>query len=437
MTRTDLTAQPTLVDDMKVDGRVASSSHEQRHARSRVGRRGWIALGASAAALAAAAVIVLAAGSASGGAKPVASSGPTATIARRDLVQTDDQQGTLGYSGGATVYSQLGGIVTWLPQPGDVIRPDQRLFSLDQTPVVLMNGRVPASRTLAQGVSDGADVRELKSDLVALGYDPEGQITINEHFDAATSAAVKRWEAAHGLTEDGKVPLGRIVFLHGPQRVAAVSASLGQALPGTAASGSSSESSVAGSAGAGSGSTAGGAASAVLTSSSNHQVATVALEASKQTEAVAGEQVEVTLPSGVVVQGRISRVGRVAQTSPQSGSSSNNAQSNGGNSTSGAGAAPQATVIVTIQLLHAGRLGSLDQAPVTVAFALATRHNVLAVPVSALLATAGGGYAVDVVNANHTTTRIPVTAGAFAGGYVEVSGAGITAGTQITDTAGS
>ena len=302
MTRTDLTAQPTLVDDMKVDGRVAASPHKQRHARSRVGRRGWIALGATAAALAGAAVIALAAGSASGGAKPVASSGPTATIARRDLVQTDDQQGTLGYSGNATVYSQLGGIVTWLPQPGDVIRPDRRLFSLDQTPVVLMNGRVPASRTLAQGVSDGADVLELKRDLVALGYDPEGQITIDEHFDAATAAGVKRWEAAHGLTQDGQVRLGRIVFLAGAQRVATVSASLGQALPGTAASGSSSESSVASSAGAGSGSPAGGAASAVLTSTSNHQVATVALEASKQTEAVAGEQVEVTLPSGLVVR---------------------------------------------------------------------------------------------------------------------------------------
>ena len=83
MTRTDRTVQPTVVDDMKVDGRVASSPHEQRHARSRVGRRGWIALGASAAALAAAAVIVLAAGSASGRAKPVASSGPTTTVGRR------------------------------------------------------------------------------------------------------------------------------------------------------------------------------------------------------------------------------------------------------------------------------------------------------------------------------------------------------------------
>jgi len=146
--------------------------------------------------------------------------------------------------------------------------------------------------------------------------------------------------------------------------------------------------------------------------------------------------VEVTLPSGAVAQGVISRVGRVAQTSSQAGSTDGQS-SNGGNSTGGAAAAPQATVPVTIQLRGASRLGALDQAPVTVAFALASRHNVLAIPVSALLATAGGGYAVDVVNANHTTTRVPVTPGAFAGGYVEVSGAGITAGMQIADTAGS
>ena len=50
MTRTDQTAQPTVVHGPKVDGRVASSPHEQRHARSRVGRRGWIALGATAVA---------------------------------------------------------------------------------------------------------------------------------------------------------------------------------------------------------------------------------------------------------------------------------------------------------------------------------------------------------------------------------------------------
>ena len=436
MTGTEQSAQPTVVHDLGLDGRVAPSRNKQRVGWKRIGLRGQIALGVTAAALVGATVVVVAAGSGSGGAKPVASSGPTTTIARRDLVQTDDQQGTLGYSGGATVYSQLGGVVTWLPQAGEVVRPNQRLFSLDLTPVILMDGGVPASRTLARGVTNGADVRQLKSDLVALGYDPEGQITIDEHFDAATTAAVKRWEAAHGLPEDGQVQLGRIVFLRGAQRVASVPASLGQALPGTPASGSSSAGgSSSSSPGASAGSSAGGTASAVFTTTSNHQVVTVQLETSKQTEAVAGEHVEVTLPSGAVAQGTISRVGRVAQTSSQSASS--NGPSNGGNSTGGAAAAPQATVPVTIQLRGANGLGALDQAPVTVAFALASRHNVLAIPVSALLATAGGGYAIDVVNANHTTTRLPVTAGAFAGGYVEVSGAGITAGMQIADTAGS
>jgi hypothetical protein len=53
-------------------------------------------------------------------------SGPTTTITTRDLVQTDDQPGTLGYGSTRTTYSQLGGTVTWLPTPGDVIRPDHR-----------------------------------------------------------------------------------------------------------------------------------------------------------------------------------------------------------------------------------------------------------------------------------------------------------------------
>src|SRR5262249_40067459 len=180
------------------------------------------------------------------------------------------------------------------------------------------------------------------------------QITIDEHFDAATAAAVKRWEAAHGLAEDGKVQLGRVVFLPGAQRVASVTASLGEALPGTPASGSSSAGgSSSSSPGAGAGSSSGGTASAVMSTTSDHQVVTVQLESSKQTEAVAGEHLEVTLPSGAVAQGTISRVGRVAQTSSQAGStdgqSSNGQSSNAGNSTGGAPAPPPAALPLPIQ----------------------------------------------------------------------------------------
>jgi multidrug efflux pump subunit AcrA (membrane-fusion protein) len=164
-------------------------------------------------------------------------------------------------------------------------------------------------------------------------------------------------------------------------------------------------------------------------------VVTVQLDASRQTEAVVGERVYVTLPSNAVVQGVITQVGRVAQTSSQS-SNGSSSQGSGGNSTSGAGSAPQATIPVTIALRQADRLGPLDQAPVTVAFALTTTRNALSIPISALLATAGGGYAVDVIRSSGAVSRVPVTPGSFAGGFVQISGPGIAAGMQVRDTAG-
>jgi multidrug efflux pump subunit AcrA (membrane-fusion protein) len=172
-----------------------------------------------------------------------------------------------------------------------------------------------------------------------------------------------------------------------------------------------------------------------LVTTSTDSVVTVQLDASKQTEAVVGERVYVTLPSNTVAQGVITQVGRVAQTSSQS-SGVDSSPGNGGNSTSGAGSAPQATIPVTISLRHAGGLGSLDQAPVTVAFARTTTRNALSIPVSALLVTAGGGYAVDVVSPSGTVSHVPVTPGSFAGGFLQISGPGIAAGMQVRDTAG-
>jgi len=188
-------------------------------------------------------------------------------------------------------------------------------------------------------------------------------------------------------------------------------------------------------AGASSGSASSPPSNVALVTTSTDMVGTVQLDASKQTEAVAGERVYVTLPSNAVAQGVITQVGRVAQMSSQS-SDGGSSPDSGGNSTSGAGSAPSATIPVTIRLRHARRLGTLDQAPVTVAFALTTTRNALSIPVSALLATAGGGYAVDLVESTGAVSRVPVTPGSFAGGYVQISGPGIAAGMQVRDSAG-
>jgi hypothetical protein len=76
----------------------------------------------------------------------------------------------------------------------------------------------------------------------------------------------------------------------------------------------------------------------------------------------------------------------------------------------------------------------LDQAAVSVNFQQQKATNVLSVPVTALLATAGGGYSVQQAGPPHSL--IAVTPGLFAAGYVQISGSGIYPGLQVTDSQG-
>jgi multidrug efflux pump subunit AcrA (membrane-fusion protein) len=90
---------------------------------------------------------------------------------------------------------------------------------------------------------------------------------------------------------------------------------------------------------------------------------------------------------------------------------------------------------VTIALTGHRQVQGLDQAAVSVNFQQQVERDVLAVPVTALLATAGGGYAVQTTE-NGRRQLIAVTPGLFAGGYVQVSGAGLVEGMQVSDSQG-
>jgi hypothetical protein len=89
---------------------------------------------------------------------------------------------------------------------------------------------------------------------------------------------------------------------------------------------------------------------------------------------------------------------------------------------------------VTITLSGGSRVSGLDQAAVSVNFAQQKANNVLSVPVTALIATQGGGYTVQKAAAPHTL--IPVTPGLFAAGYVQISGSGVYPGLEVTDSQG-
>jgi hypothetical protein len=165
-----------------------------------------------------------------------------------------------------------------------------------------------------------------------------------------------------------------------------------------------------------------------MQTSSTQLVATVDLDATKQSEAKVGEQVQVELPNGTYVNGRITAVSPVAQSS--SGNDNGGNGGSGGNNNNSSGAVIPVTIALSGHQAGAG----LDQAAVSVNFSEVEDKNVLSVPVTALLATSGGNY--DVQEATVPHKLIPVTTGLFAAGYVAITGSGIYPGLEVTDSQG-
>jgi Putative peptidoglycan binding domain len=317
---------------------------------------------------------------------------------------------------------------TWLPAAGAVIRQDQRVYAVSGVPVPLLYGSVAAYRAFYVGMSDGGDVAELTRDLIALGYG--SGLAQSDHYSAATAAAVDRWQQALGLPMTGEILLGEVVFEPGPIRVTSVTPAVGA--------------SVGGGGGSGAGAGGGGGGGGVLTATGITQVVTVDLPVTQEYLVKAGEAVSVVLPDGTsTVRGRVKSVGSVA-TCPGGGGTGTAIGGNTGSTGGGGGQSPcssagsnggggsnsSPTVAVTITLHHTPGGAGEDQAPVNVNITSQRASNVLAVPVNALLALAGGGFGVQVVT-GHSSHLVGVTTGLYGNTLVQVSGPGITAGTRV------
>jgi hypothetical protein len=358
----------------------------------RSGRRLWVAVAVVLVVIAAGALAVVrgAFDRGGGGSGSTGNGAATslATVERRTLSQTTQFNGTLGYAGSYIVLGPSRGRVTWLPESGQVIHQGQVLYRVDQAPVVLLYGAVPAYRDLAEGAR-GADVAQLNHDLVALGDLRRSAVdSAWNEFGSATLAGVERLQRHLGVEQSGRLSLGDVMFLPSAARVTSLRAGLGAPASGP-----------------------------VLQASSTARTVSVALDPDLRSEVRSGDRVTITLPDGSTTPGRVTSVGRVATLS----------SSSEGGSDSGP------TVPVQIRPTDPTAAGGLDQALVEVAITDQTVHNVLAVPVYALLARAGGGYSVEVVAADGTHHLVRVRLGLFddAAGMVQVSGAGLAAGQRV------
>ncbi|GAA1007214.1 peptidoglycan-binding protein [Acrocarpospora pleiomorpha] len=303
-----------------------------------------------------------------------ASAAPTATaeITRSDLVDSKTVDGTLGYAGRRVLPNQATGTVTRVRAEGTLVRRGGWLYSVDGRPVSLMYGSIPMYRALSSG-SDGKDVEQLERNLEALGYETG---TVDEYFSWVTARAVREWQDDRNLPETGSVDASQIIIASGAVRIADVAVEKGDR-----------------------------AGQSVVTTTSTKRVVHIDLAASDQQLARLGAKVTLETPSGGTAKGTITAIGTVAEPPAQEG----------GDST------------IDVEVTAEGKLGRLDQAPVTVDLQSERRENVLSVPVEALLALREGGYGVQVVG----TGIVAVETGLFASGQVEITGEGLTEGMKV------
>jgi peptidoglycan hydrolase-like protein with peptidoglycan-binding domain len=277
--------------------------------------------------------------------------------------------------------------VTRAAKEGAVLRSGQALVSVGEEPLFLLTGTIPAYREMYRGVSKGRDVLQLEKNLRALNLDKDGRITPNQTFDSRTEDAVKRLQRRLGFEDDGVVKAGQVVFMptgsaRVAQRIVGISGYAPQGAP-------------------------------VLGITSTDREVTVPLEAGSADIAKVGDAVEVELPDDSVVQGKVKSVGSEAR--PPAGN-------------------PDGSPVIDVKIaLRADKSSrsAYDSAPVTVSFEKESAKDVLYVPVTALVALRGGGFAVEVRRPENKTELIKVSPGLFADGNVEVAGSKLKAGMKV------
>jgi hypothetical protein len=360
----------------------------------------------------------------------------TTTVTRNDISTARTLPGTLGYGAARTVTSSRSGVITWLPSGGTTISRGDRVYSVNDEPVLLFYGRIPLYRDLQTKGTVGRDVRVVYDNLRALGYavgaQPSPGTVVNQPVeysappaaqpDPSASASnatpnsdssaeqadtttrtriVKRkirgdeamltptlikaigaWQHHLDLPAAGRLTVGSVLVLPAAIRVAALSAQVGDPATGE-----------------------------LLSITPTSKVITVQADESQAAAVENGDRVTVALSDGATTPARVTSVSTALQT-PDGGSAS----------------APK--LAITLVLDRPSKLRRVDSADLQVSFAAETHKHVLTVPISALLALQEGGYALQTP----AGALIAVRTGIFADGRVEVSGPGVTAGLAVVTT---
>ncbi len=269
---------------------------------------------------------------------------------------------------------------------------------------ILLFGQIPAWREIKLGITPGLDIKQLKHNLVMLGYGSESPINeSSEIFTALTMQSIKNMQADLGLNSTGTLSLGDVVFLPGKSIVQYNSnfPSIGTvANPNTVVLSllPIEEESLSNNA---------------LNSSSYkslQKVSTTIPVVNKELIEI-NSQVKIELPNEVEVYGSVSEIGKIAIV-PQGNQSGD----------------PYLEVSITIN--DDKSFPEWTGADVTVYVTREIASGVMAVPITSLVSLLRGGYGLEVVTDN-ATQLVPVEIGMYSDGWVEISSEYIQTGVQV------
>lgn len=299
----------------------------------------------------------------------------TAEVAIADLIEEVEWAGSLHYGQQIAVTGD-GGTVTAIVPEGTQLQRGDPVVEVDAVPRVIFYGNVPSFRDMAES-TEGPDVLQLETNLVALGYDPDSTVTVDETFTAYTALMVQRWQEDMGVDTTGVVGSNDIVVVEGPVVL------LDGPEVGAMAAG----------------------ALAVLVPQGELTV-TVPVDVTEADEWSVGEEVVVVLADGTEREAVVDSVGTEI-TSDQAGT----------------------TVDITLSLQDAA--DGLQEGPVTVRTVGEAVRGAIVVPTRALVALAEGGFGVEVKTPNESPRLTGVEIGAFDDGLVEVTAGELAPGDLV------
>jgi biotin carboxyl carrier protein len=327
---------------------------------------------------------------------PAVVSSVTTDVGRRVNVGTPIMELNIVGTADTAHYEHSGEIETFVTS-GQELASGDVLYSVDGRAVTAMVSDATFDRDIKDGIDAGDDILAVEEMLVSLGYGADGDLDVDDVFDEDTEQAIIEWEedlqnTFDAVVVDGVVSLDEIVIFE-PGTVADSVVVYDEEI------------------------IASGSELWLSSTETTARIVETSIAVADQDKLAEGNVVDIEFPDGDIVQGTVTTVATSTTTDPMSPDADPMSPDSD----------PMIAVEISVTQVPAS-VRDLNEVDVQIKLVEEIAAGATVVPVSALVATGDGNFAVEAVTTNGTTF-VQVEPGMFSDGWVEVSG--IEPGTQV------